>query len=1209
MMIKKSNNIILLFFISMFPYLKVSAQVKMSDAERSVLNCGAVVGTCLEMAYRQQPVMDITAHVDTLYNYLYENPVEINTSLKYFGKIYLQAFFAMSNDKRTDYREIEKCLAVTGKHDIFYTFSFILCAYNYAIWADKQGYEDKALAACQYGMKAHDKLYPQADTPFSEMMTLYMLETHFKRREWKSAEKYSKKLLAMDIPPSEDCADPYIEYMSTYAFCASMAGDKDAAKAAYQKLIKHVEEKNGNDSILIDLLLSNADMFVNEHDDGDRLFLLQKADSIVSANDKNASYLEVKKSIMDYHVGKKDYAKASDVFDNVMNYFEKNKNASLKDIIDWIPFCSMPTIDKGSERINRLVTSNKEKNPLLKAIGLGMLHADSHDYKRLAEQKEVVRQLVGSLDDEELYALTPNLLQFSMYINDFDNAAKYSRIQLSTVEKLTGKDSELYLETLVNMANIYSLKKDYLTATLLYDEALAKPAMTDDLRLQVELAKAADLFFIGDFDSSNSILENILSRKNDKDKILTAYELYALNLIGELDIKTNDSFEEKNSFSALTDKLLEVTRKSCELSVELYGDSHTETIERRLQLCAGLYFKNDKKSMLDEANACRTIIEKEVKNKNISDTYLESIAFYLSEAGDKQAAYEILHDVVQEILAQKISDESAVALYAQVLYDLDNKKGARNYMGKAMEMMTDKVKSGMTTLTSRERMYYWRLYQHMLANTASMIDENDNTFSQKAYDLALFSKGLLLSSDISFVNAVKNTRDPILIEQMVQMRQMREKALQSRDINGEERKNIMEQAARLEKEVMRGIPLPEIKDDITWRDVQSCLPAQAIAIEIIEYQKPDHTAMYGAFLLEKDMAAPLFKEIGTKNETDSVLSAQWQKGAAIELWNSLLESASDVRQVYFAPVGIFHTIPIESAGLLSDNNSLSDKKVYRLSSTREIARKTNKPHTSKVLLIGDLDYNAKVDSTSKSDLVVDETNHATERARGMTKTLNELPNTEFEIENISQVLEGSGTKANTLKKDKGTELAFRNLSGQQIDILHIATHGAYYGNPSQAISRLGIKLQTGNMLNEEDASMTMNLLYFAGANNTLRKSYAGGYDNDGIVSSLDISSMDFNSVDLVSLSACQSGLGKTTSDGLLGLQRGFKKAGAKSILMSLWSVDDEATMLLMTEFYKQLSLGKSKYESLETAKKFVRNDGKHSDTKYWAAFVLLDGID
>jgi CHAT domain-containing protein len=177
---------------------------------------------------------------------------------------------------------------------------------------------------------------------------------------------------------------------------------------------------------------------------------------------------------------------------------------------------------------------------------------------------------------------------------------------------------------------------------------------------------------------------------------------------------------------------------------------------------------------------------------------------------------------------------------------------------------------------------------------------------------------------------------------------------------------------------------------------------------------------------------------------------------------------------------------------------------------------------------------------------------------------------------------------------------------------------------------------------KEDKALTRSGLLFAGANNALKgKPLPEGVD-DGILTAQEISRLDLRGLDLVVLSACETGLGEITGDGVFGLQRGFKKAGAQSILMSLWKVDDTATQMLMTQFYTNLTSGMSKRKSLLEAQRYVREyetevevtnltlwqqrqDQKSSvenntttqlekvrpyeDPKYWAAFILLDALD
>ena len=78
----------------------------------------------------------------------------------------------------------------------------------------------------------------------------------------------------------------------------------------------------------------------------------------------------------------------------------------------------------------------------------------------------------------------------------------------------------------------------------------------------------------------------------------------------------------------------------------------------------------------------------------------------------------------------------------------------------------------------------------------------------------------------------------------------------------------------------------------------------------------------------------------------------------------------------------------------------------------------------------------------------------------------------------------------------------------------------------------------------------------------------------------------------------------------MGLQRGFKKAGANTIIMSLSKVDDEATKLFMIEFYKNLLYGETKFQSFRNAQEYLRkvDDGKFDKSEYWASFIMLDGL-
>ena len=103
--------------------------------------------------------------------------------------------------------------------------------------------------------------------------------------------------------------------------------------------------------------------------------------------------------------------------------------------------------------------------------------------------------------------------------------------------------------------------------------------------------------------------------------------------------------------------------------------------------------------------------------------------------------------------------------------------------------------------------------------------------------------------------------------------------------------------------------------------------------------------------------------------------------------------------------------------------------------------------------------------------------------------------------------------------------------------------------------------------------------------------------------------MDLSRVKLVVLSACQTGLGEIDSEGVYGLQRGLKKAGVGAYITSLWKVDDEATSIWMSIFYRNLRSGASFANAFYGAQEELRQvqDGKFNKPYFWASFIMVDG--
>lgn len=113
--------------------------------------------------------------------------------------------------------------------------------------------------------------------------------------------------------------------------------------------------------------------------------------------------------------------------------------------------------------------------------------------------------------------------------------------------------------------------------------------------------------------------------------------------------------------------------------------------------------------------------------------------------------------------------------------------------------------------------------------------------------------------------------------------------------------------------------------------------------------------------------------------------------------------------------------------------------------------------------------------------------------------------------------------------------------------------------------------------------------------------------SDQLISAEEISKLHFKDLQLIVLSACSSGLGDISDqEGVWGLQRAFKQAGAQSILMTLWDVDDYVTFLFMKSFYKHMTSGEAYIKALQNAQQEIKKH--YPNEKEWAGFVLLDAL-
>ncbi len=596
---------------------------------------------------------------------------------------------------------------------------------------------------------------------------------------------------------------------------------------------------------------------------------------------------------------------------------------------------------------------------------------------------------------------------------------------------------------------------------------------------------------------------------------------------------------------------------------------------------------------------------------------------------------------------------------------------AGKYLSKGFELHRTYIRQQFACLTSGQRMNLWASRKFDILNYIRMAYESDNKnplMNCTAYDAALLLKGLLLSSDIELFSLLRKSNDTEILHNVERMLKLQVKIDRQSQLHlsREEIAGMLQDIYETERNLLAK---SKIYGDYTsflhtdWRDIAATLKPNSYAVEFINIPLIDKDR-YIAFILGYGWSSPKCVDLGEANDfakyvtqNDAIYISNELSG---KIWSQIIETAQvkEGDNIYFSPDGVFHQLAIEYLPT-EDGRAMSEKyNIERLSSTKELCfREQNRKETSAVLY-GGLKYNLDTDAIISESRKFDKSsnmrgdNFFTRFFSGkdadsvMRSSLKYLPGTLIEVENISSTLNDKGVEIKKYTAENGNEESFKALSGHTPQIIHIATHG-FYLPPTEA--ELLSKQQQVSFLsftddqktNVIDYSMSRTGLLFAGAQAAWSGRPLPENVDDGILTAKEISQLDLRDVDLAVLSACQTALGEITGDGVAGLQRGFKKAGVKTLVMSLWPVDDQATRIMMTAFYKNLTSGHSKREAFNSAmlalrnyeaeseievddtdqqkiydetaddyvypKKIIHEKRKpYTDPKYWAAFIMLD---
>ena len=600
--------------------------------------------------------------------------------------------------------------------------------------------------------------------------------------------------------------------------------------------------------------------------------------------------------------------------------------------------------------------------------------------------------------------------------------------------------------------------------------------------------------------------------------------------------------------------------------MEAYGETASE-----LQLCyyyAGINEEVDTKE--DQVKAQRNakldqLIKEEQENLQLTHDYLGELV-YARSLGTIAGCYNLKEEYA-----------NAIDYYQQYM------NAIRTALQSEFSMQGETERMATWNEEKNEIQELKELLVNLPVGNETLIDD----LTALVYDAALLSKGILLNSSIAFEKVLADNANPQLQtlyekikSNIAEIERLRVEAQTDDDL--ERIVALTQENHALQLQLYKGCKeLADFTDYIayTWKDVQNALGDSDIAIEFLAIEEGpfDNENYMAALVLTKDHPYPIAVPICNLAEVKVMSTFEQLYELDGMVWGNISKLLEGKQRIYFSADGGFNHIGIEY--LKFNGKPLSEQfEVYRLSSTKELCMRHQRPHMDYIALFGDISYDEKATLSENTD-------NSLLAMRQVDSRFDPLKSTQRELDDIAAILKTPSTTITKLAKTEASQTAFLKLSGSKVNLIHIATHGAYLPSDKQT----------------EAESMQNSILAFAGANDYEET-------HDGILTAADIAKMNLRQCDLVVLSACETGLGKLGDDGVFGLQRGFKNAGVRTLLMSTKKVYDQTTADMMVSFYRHLAEGLSMRESLVKAQQELRNNG-YSDAKYWASFILLDAIE
>lgn len=783
---------------------------------------------------------------------------------------------------------------------------------------------------------------------------------------------------------------------------------------------------------------------------------------------------------------------------------------------------------------------------------------------------------------EKVYGSTPDLVWVytvlgTEYLLRSQLAESEESFELASAHQLivTGAPDSTYFSLQLRLSEVYQLYGDHIKAIEKVEEVMAEMEAAG-MHNSALLADSYDLMMLAATELNdeaalveyvNGLMEVIGELPID---VMASKYFNMVIAINRFDIANGTRVITEYGLDTITFQVLEAVGK---LDIDPMILSNGYLVLGNIYLMDGLYDK-----VYVNYDKASSLVAERYGKDFLYITYRNTMAICAEKQGQPELAKSIYEDNFQ--LTERIIQNNFAYLPEQAQAQLIQNMGF--------------VRTCFASFTMR----YAEVYPDMLA---ALSEE------------ALLFQGAVLRNASGIRNRLLTGGDPQDAELVDNWLRMKQQAAAVRFSNPDQADALDKQAEELEKKFSLGIKRKSTEQEaLHWSDLQNEMLAGTAVVQFLRIESDGYfrtgPAQYCALVTRSGLERPELITLCDEEQLASLLSARENEPAGDHvrrlylypdplfpedttdyqgdrlyqmIWQPLEASLTGTDTIHYAPVGLLHRIAFQA---LSDGDSLLLQRYVMLQEKDPGMPPSSFESVRSILAVGGIDYGLSETAVAVAD----------DRGSGWSP----LPGTRQEVDMIANMAEAKQISCTVLTDGKAREDILTDQQLLSADVLHLGTHGFFLPAEPNPVPEAG---DPGYQFRTAESPLMRSGLLLSGGNTSWIQGSTGNVD--GILTASEISNLNMLDIELVVLSACETGLGDIQGDeGVYGLQRAFAMAGAQNLIMSLWKVPDRYTAELMTRFYTYLLEPSDPATALRRAQLDLST---RTDVYNWAAFVLV----